>query len=66
LDRYLNGQVAGVSVPICPASGAEPYRCDLKTIDFHLPDAGHFALETNGSEIAGLIRNFLGKHVRGE
>jgi hypothetical protein len=26
-------------------------------------DAGHFALETNGDEIAKLMREFLGKHV---
>ena len=48
---------------IFPAAGAEPYKRDLKTLDFHLLDAGHFALETNGDEIAGLIRDFLGKHV---
>ena len=49
-----------------PAAGAEPYRRDLKNIDFHLIDAGHFALETNGAEIVGLMRDFLGKHLRGE
>ena len=49
-----------------PAAGAEPYRRDLKDIDFHLLDAGHFALETDGAEIAGRMRDFLGKHVRGE
>jgi hypothetical protein len=30
---------------------------------YHLLDAGHFALESNGDEIAALIREFLGKHV---
>src|SRR4029077_17761704 len=35
---------------IFPAAGAEPYRRDLKTLDYHLLDAGHFALETNGDE----------------
>ncbi len=58
--------VWGKNDPIFPAAGAEPYRRDLKDIDFHLLDAGHFALETNGAEIAGLIRDFLGKHLRGE
>src|SRR5262245_28617835 len=48
---------------IFPAAGAEPYRRDLKTLEFHLLDAGHFALETNGDEIAKLMREFLGKHV---
>lgn len=49
---------------IFPAAGAEPYKRDLKTLEFHLLDAGHFALETNGDEIAGLMRDFLGKHVK--
>ena len=42
---------------------AEPYKRDLKTIEFHLLDAGHFALETNGDEIAQLMREFLAKHI---
>jgi pimeloyl-ACP methyl ester carboxylesterase len=58
--------VWGQHDPIFPAAGAEPYRRDLKTIEFHLLDAGHFALETRGAEIAGLMRDFLGKHVRRE
>lgn len=48
---------------IFPAEGAEPYKRDLKTLEFHLLDAGHFALESNGDEIASLMRKFLGKHV---
>jgi hypothetical protein len=48
---------------IFPAAGAEPYERDLKTLDFPLLDAGHFALESNGDEIAGLMCEFLGKHV---
>lgn len=49
---------------IFPAAGAEPYKKDLKTLEFHLLDAGHFALETNGDEIAKLMLEFLGKHVK--
>ena len=49
---------------IFPAAGAEPYKKDLKTLEYHLLDAGHFALETNGDEIARLMRGFLGKHVK--
>jgi hypothetical protein len=30
-----------------PAVGAESYKGDLKTLEYHLLDAGHFALETN-------------------
>ena len=58
--------VWGKNDRIFPAAGAEPYRRDLKNIDFHLLDAGHFALETNSAEIVGLMREFLGEHVRGE
>ena len=53
----------GKNDAIFPPAGAEPYRRDLKTIEYHLLDAGHFALETNGDEIAALMRAFLGKHV---
>ncbi|MBA4032457.1 MAG: hydrolase [Planctomyces sp.] len=55
--------VWGKNDQIFPAAGAEPYKRDLKTLEFHLLDAGHFALESNGDEIAGLMRDFLGKHV---
>ena len=53
----------GKNDQIFPAAGAEPYKRDLKTLEFHLLDAGHFALESNGDEIAKLMREFLGKHV---
>ena len=55
--------VWGKNDQIFPAAGAEPYKRDLKTIEYHLLDAGHFALETNGDEIARLMRKFLDKHV---
>jgi pimeloyl-ACP methyl ester carboxylesterase len=51
---------------IFPPAGAEPYKRDLKNLEFHLLDAGHFALETNGDEIARLMRDFLGRHVGGK
>ena len=53
----------GKNDQIFPAAGAAPYKRDLKTLEYHLLDAGHFALETNGDEIASLMRKFLGKHV---
>ncbi|MBC7797246.1 MAG: alpha/beta hydrolase [Pyrinomonadaceae bacterium] len=46
---------------IFPAEGAEPYKRDLKNIEFHLLDTGHFALEEKGDEIAVNIKTFLGK-----
>ncbi|HEY0769348.1 MAG TPA: alpha/beta hydrolase [Sphingobacteriaceae bacterium] len=56
--------VWGKNDKIFPASGAEAYKKDLKTIDFHLYDAGHFALESNEEEIAVAIRNFLKKNIK--
>jgi len=55
--------VWGRNDKIFPPEGAEPYRRDLKTLEFHLLDAGHFALESNGDEIAERMREFLGKHA---
>ena len=53
--------VWGKNDQIFPAAGAEPYRRDLKKVDFHLIDAGHFALESSNDEIAKLILAFLGR-----
>ena len=44
---------------IFPAEGAYPYLRDLKNIDFHLLNTGHFALEEEGIAIAHHIDNFL-------
>jgi pimeloyl-ACP methyl ester carboxylesterase len=48
---------------IFPPQGAEPYKRDLKNIEFHLLETGHFALEEDGDVIAGYIRKFLAKNV---
>ena len=47
---------------IFPAEGAHPYKKDLKNLEFHLLDTGHFALEEKGGEIADYILNFLDKN----
>jgi pimeloyl-ACP methyl ester carboxylesterase len=44
---------------IFPADGAYPYQRDLKDVEFHLLDTGHFALEEDGEAIANHIRQFL-------
>ncbi|MFT4849092.1 MAG: pimeloyl-ACP methyl ester carboxylesterase [Sediminicola sp.] len=44
---------------IFPAEGAHPYKRDLKVVETHLLDTGHFALEEKGEEIAIYILNFL-------
>ncbi|WP_280347011.1 alpha/beta fold hydrolase [Nocardia neocaledoniensis] len=46
------------------ADGARAYLRDLPDAELHLLDAGHFALETHGPEIAALIREFLGRVLR--
>jgi pimeloyl-ACP methyl ester carboxylesterase len=56
--------VWGKNDPIFPAAGAEPYKRDLKNIEFHLLDTGHFALEEDGDKIAYLMRNFLSRKVK--
>jgi pimeloyl-ACP methyl ester carboxylesterase len=47
---------------IFPADCAYPYKKDLKNLEFHLLDTGHFALEEKGDEIANYILNFLKKN----
>ena len=53
--------VWGKNDQIFPAEGAEPYKRDLKNVEVHLLDTGHFALEEEGDRIAELIRSFLAK-----
>jgi pimeloyl-ACP methyl ester carboxylesterase len=55
--------VWGANDEIFPAAGAHPYKRDLKTLEFHLLDTGHFALEEDGALIAQLIQRFLQTHV---
>ena len=54
--------VWGKNDHIFPAEGAFPYKRDLKNLEFHLLDTGHFALEEKGTEIATYIRDFLNKN----
>lgn len=48
---------------IFPSEGAFPYKRDLKNIEFHLLDTGHFALEEEGDVMAELIREFLSNQI---
>jgi pimeloyl-ACP methyl ester carboxylesterase len=48
---------------IFPPEGAAPYKNDLKNIETHLLDTGHFALEDQGAEIAALMLDFLNRHL---
>jgi pimeloyl-ACP methyl ester carboxylesterase len=40
-------------------AGADAYARDLKHVECHMLDAGHFALETHAREIVTYIRSFL-------
>ncbi|MEU0539206.1 alpha/beta hydrolase [Nocardia sp. NPDC005978] len=53
----------GANDEIFGAEGARAYLRDLPDAELHLLDAGHFALESHGPEIAALIRDFLGRTV---
>jgi pimeloyl-ACP methyl ester carboxylesterase len=52
--------------PFFTTAGAAAYQRDLPNAELHLLDAGHFALETHGDEIAALIRDFLDRLQRVE
>jgi len=51
--------VWGKNDEIFPSAGAHPYKRDLKNVDFHLLDTGHFALEEDSKAIADHIRRFF-------
>ncbi|MEO3806599.1 alpha/beta hydrolase [Nonomuraea sp. B1E8] len=51
--------VWGENDEIFGPDGAKAFLNDLPEAELHLLDAGHFALETHGTEIADLIRDFL-------
>ncbi|QDU89141.1 Haloalkane dehalogenase [Pirellulimonas nuda] len=55
--------VWGKNDAIFPDAGAYPYQRDLKDLEFHLFDTGHFALEEDGAEIARRMRDFLDRKV---
>ncbi len=42
-----------------PESGAQAFKKDVKNVECHIYDTGHFALEEDGSSIIVDIRNFM-------
>lgn len=56
--------VWGEKDEIFPAAGAHPYKRDLKNLEFHLLNTGHFALEEDGAFIAKTMRTFLDKNIK--
>ncbi|MBW8859813.1 MAG: alpha/beta hydrolase, partial [Caulobacter sp.] len=55
--------VWGARDPFFLPEGAEAFRRDLPEAEVHFLNAGHFALETHGREIADLMRDFLDRHL---
>ena len=53
--------VWGKNDGIFTVEGAGLYKRDLKNIEFHLLDTGHFALEEDLDRISSLMRDFLGR-----
>jgi pimeloyl-ACP methyl ester carboxylesterase len=47
-------------------SEPDAYRRDVPGAEVHLLNAGHFALDTNASEIAALVAAFIQKHSQDE
>lgn len=43
-------------------AGARAFADDSPKAEIHLLDGGHFLLESAGDEVAGIIRDFLGRH----
>jgi pimeloyl-ACP methyl ester carboxylesterase len=55
--------VWGKNDPFFTVEGASAYQRDLKTLELHLLDTGHFALEEDSAVIAEHIRRFLTTHA---
>lgn len=55
--------VWGKNDPFFGPEGANAFQRDLKTIEVHLLDTGHFALEEERDAIATQIRRFIPAHV---
>ena len=49
---------------IFPASGAHPYERDLNSVEKHIIDTGHFALETHLDFISHKIDGFMERTAR--
>jgi pimeloyl-ACP methyl ester carboxylesterase len=66
-QRYLRSRLPPTLItwgrydPFFLEAGARAYLRDLPHAELTLLDAGHFALETHGAEIAERIRGFLGR-----
>ena len=55
--------VWGKNDPFFLPPGAQAFERDQPDAEIHLLDAGHFALESQGPHIAGIIRDFLARKL---
>jgi pimeloyl-ACP methyl ester carboxylesterase len=55
--------VWGKNDPFFLPAGAQAFKRDNPQAEIHLLDAGHFALESRGAEIAAIIRDFLAREA---
>jgi pimeloyl-ACP methyl ester carboxylesterase len=55
--------VWGKNDPFFLPAGAEAFKRDNPDAEIHLLDAGHFALESQGREIAAIIRDFFARNL---
>ena len=55
--------VWGKNDPFFLPPGAQAFKRDQPDAEIHLLDAGHFALESQGPHIAGIIRDFLARKL---
>jgi len=56
--------VYGKNDYIFPVGGAEAYKKDVKNLEYHLFEGGHFVLESHGDVIAETIKDFLDRKVK--
>lgn len=68
-QEYIRSQrppllaVWGKNDPFFLPAGAAAFKRDNPDAEVHLLDAGHFALESEGPEIAAIIRDFLARKL---
>jgi pimeloyl-ACP methyl ester carboxylesterase len=55
--------VWGKNDPFFLPGGAQAFKRDNQDAEIHLLEAGHFALESQGPEIAAIIRDFLARRL---
>jgi len=63
LNRSLDRTEGPIVVAAHAYAGAEAFKRDNPDAEVHLLDAGHFALESRGPEIAAILRDFLARRI---